>query len=93
LIVGNLNISYFRRLRRHSEWYNHCALKLCLQVNQEVSGALDRLHYERGPCVRFDGDRKLWVYIHTKREEEEVEDDGTSSTIRWKKPKKDNAEN
>lgn len=58
-----------------------------------VSGALDRLHYERDPCVRFDGDRKLWVYLHTEREEEDFEDDGTSSTKRWKKPKKDNAEN
>lgn len=58
------------------------------QVNQIVSGALDRLHYERDPCVRFDGDRKLWVYLHTERE-----DDGTSSTKRWKKPKKDNADN
>lgn len=63
------------------------------QVNQVVSGALDRLHYERDPCVRFDGDRKLWVYLHTEREEEDFEDDGTSSTKRWKKPKKDNAEN
>lgn len=61
---------------------------LCRQVNQIVSGALDRLHYERDPCVRFDGDRKLWVYLHTERE-----DDGTSSTKRWKKPKKDNADN
>lgn len=58
-----------------------------------VSGALDRLHYERDPCVRFDGDRKLWVYLHTEREEEDFEDDGTSSTKRWKKPKKDNADN
>lgn len=57
-----------------------------------VSGALDRLHYERDPCVRFDGDRKLWVYLHTEREEEDFEDDGTSSTKRWKKPKKDSAE-
>lgn len=62
-------------------------------MNQVVSGALDRLHYERDPCVRFDGDRKLWVYLHTEREEEDFEDDGTSSTKRWKKPKKDNAEN
>ncbi|KAA0035271.1 Nfrkb, putative isoform 1 [Cucumis melo var. makuwa] len=59
------------------------------QVNQVVSGALDRLHYERDPCVQFDGDRKLWVYLHREREEEDFEDDGTSSTKKWKRPKKD----
>lgn len=59
------------------------------QVNQVVSGALDRLHYERDPCVMFDGERKLWVYLHRDREEEDFEDDGTSSTKKWKRPRKD----
>ncbi|XP_021716250.1 uncharacterized protein LOC110684147 [Chenopodium quinoa] len=59
------------------------------QVNQIVSGALDRLHYERDPCVQFDGERKLWVYLHREREEEDFEDDGTSSTKKWKRQKKD----
>ncbi|XP_072996535.1 uncharacterized protein [Typha latifolia] len=63
------------------------------QVNQVVSGALDRLHYERDPCVQFDADRKLWVYLHRDREEEDFEDDGTSSTKKWKRPRKDVAEN
>ncbi|CAK9154067.1 unnamed protein product, partial [Ilex paraguariensis] len=62
------------------------------QVNQVVSGALDRLHYERDPCVQFDGERKLWVYLHREREEEDFEDDGTSSTKKWKRPKKEAAE-
>ncbi|XP_052187069.1 LOW QUALITY PROTEIN: uncharacterized protein LOC127797908 [Diospyros lotus] len=62
------------------------------QVNQVVSGALDRLHYERDPCVQFDGERKLWVYLHREREEEDFEDDGTSSTKKWKRQKKDIAE-
>ncbi|CAH2065284.1 unnamed protein product [Thlaspi arvense] len=62
------------------------------QVNQVVSGALDRLHYERDPCVQFDSDRKLWVYLHRDREEEDFEDDGTSSTKKWKRPKKEAAE-
>ncbi|KAJ8751375.1 hypothetical protein K2173_016572 [Erythroxylum novogranatense] len=62
------------------------------QVNQVVSGALDRLHYERDPCVQFDGDRKLWVYLHREREEEDFEDDGTSSTKKWKRQKKDLSE-
>ncbi|XP_050231024.1 uncharacterized protein LOC126680030 [Mercurialis annua] len=62
------------------------------QVNQVVSGALDRLHYERDPCVQFDGERKLWVYLHREREEEDFEDDGTSSTKKWKRQKKDPAD-
>ncbi|XP_077212992.1 uncharacterized protein LOC143880483 [Tasmannia lanceolata] len=62
------------------------------QVNQIVSGALDRLHYERDPCVQFDGERKLWVYLHRDREEEDFEDDGTSSTKKWKRPRKDATE-
>ncbi|KAF8402799.1 hypothetical protein HHK36_010890 [Tetracentron sinense] len=59
------------------------------QINQVVSGALDRLHYERDPCVKFDGDRKLWAYLHREREEEDFEDDGTSSTKKWKRQRKD----
>ncbi|XP_052185422.1 uncharacterized protein LOC127797021 [Diospyros lotus] len=62
------------------------------QVNQVVSGALDRLHYERDPCVQFDGEKKLWVYLHREREEEDFEDDGTSSTKKWKRQKRDAAE-
>lgn len=59
------------------------------QINQVISGALDRLHYERDPCVQFDGERKLWVYLHGDREEEDFEDDGTSSTKKWKRQRKD----
>ncbi|KAF5821478.1 putative nuclear factor related to kappa-B-binding protein [Helianthus annuus] len=62
------------------------------QVNQVVSGALDRLHYERDPCVQFDGERKLWVYLHREREEEDFDDDGTSSTKKWKRQKKEAVE-
>ncbi|XP_039144707.1 uncharacterized protein LOC120282050 [Dioscorea cayenensis subsp. rotundata] len=58
------------------------------QINQVVSGALDRLHSQRDPCVQFDNERKLWVYLHREREEEDFEDDGTSSTKKWKRPKK-----
>uniref|UniRef100_A0A7N0RA93 DEUBAD domain-containing protein n=1 Tax=Kalanchoe fedtschenkoi TaxID=63787 RepID=A0A7N0RA93_KALFE len=59
------------------------------QLNQIVSGALDRLHYEHDPCVHFHNDRKIWVYLHRERTEEDFEDDGTSSTRRWKRQKKD----
>ena len=29
------------------------------QISNLVSGALDRLHYEKDPCVKYDTDRKL----------------------------------
>lgn len=32
-----------------------------------VSGALDRLHYEGDPCVKFDSDNKVWIYLHRDR--------------------------
>ncbi|KFQ17569.1 PREDICTED: nuclear factor related to kappa-B-binding protein [Merops nubicus] len=43
------------------------------QVNAVVSGALDRLHYEKDPCVKYDIGRKLWIYLHRNRSEEEFE--------------------
>jgi len=44
------------------------------QINSVVSGALDRLHSEKDPCVRFDGEQKLWIYLHrSKRIEDFVE--------------------
>jgi len=36
-------------------------------INDIVSGALDRLHYEVDPCVRYDSDKKLWLYLHRDR--------------------------
>jgi hypothetical protein len=35
-----------------------------------VSGALDRLHYLEDPCVKYDVDRKMWVYLHKDRTED-----------------------
>ncbi|XP_070622028.1 nuclear factor related to kappa-B-binding protein isoform X2 [Erythrolamprus reginae] len=43
------------------------------QVNTVVSGALDRLHYEKDPCVKYDTGRKLWIYLHRNRSEDEFE--------------------
>jgi hypothetical protein len=37
------------------------------QISNLVSGALDRLHYEKDPCVKYDTDRKLWMYLHRGR--------------------------
>ncbi|KAG7173151.1 Nuclear factor related to kappa-B-binding protein-like [Homarus americanus] len=42
-------------------------------LNSVVSGALDRLHYENDPCVKYDTPRKLWIYLHRNRNEEEFE--------------------
>ncbi|XP_031635653.1 nuclear factor related to kappa-B-binding protein isoform X2 [Contarinia nasturtii] len=38
-----------------------------------VSGALDRMHTENDPCVRYDSKRKTWIYLHRNRTEEEFE--------------------
>ena len=38
-------------------------------VHSVVSGALDRLHYEADPCVKFSSARKMWVYLHRNRSE------------------------
>lgn len=38
-----------------------------------VSGALDRMHTENDPCVRYDAKRKIWIYLHRNRTEEEFE--------------------
>ncbi|XP_016108288.1 nuclear factor related to kappa-B-binding protein-like [Sinocyclocheilus grahami] len=43
------------------------------QVNTVVSGALDRLHYEKDPCVKYDIGHKLWIYLHRDRSQEEFE--------------------
>lgn len=41
------------------------------KIHTVVSGALDRLHYERDPCVKYDSNRKVWIYLHRNRSEEE----------------------
>ncbi|XP_054738052.1 uncharacterized protein LOC129244444 [Anastrepha obliqua] len=38
-----------------------------------VSGALDRMHTEHDPCVRYDPKRKIWIYLHRNRSEEDFE--------------------
>ncbi|GFS69879.1 nuclear factor related to kappa-B-binding protein [Trichonephila clavipes] len=43
------------------------------KIHTVVSGALDRLHYEKDPCVKYDVNRKLWIYLHRHRTEEEFE--------------------
>lgn len=38
-----------------------------------VSGALDRMHTEHDPCVRYDPKRKIWIYLHRNRNEDDFE--------------------
>jgi len=37
------------------------------QISTVASGALDRLQSEQDACVRYDGERKLWIYLHGNR--------------------------
>ena len=37
------------------------------KINSIVSGALDRLHYQKDPCVKYDSHHKLWIYLHRNR--------------------------
>ena len=37
------------------------------KINNIVSGALDRLHYQKDPCVKYDSHHKLWIYLHRNR--------------------------
>lgn len=48
-----------------------CMIFSSIQINVVVSGALDRLHSEKDPCVKYDVNRKLWIYLHRSRSEEE----------------------
>ncbi|KAG8473010.1 hypothetical protein CXB51_034920 [Gossypium anomalum] len=54
------------------------------QLNQVVSGALDRLHYQHDPCVRFNAEKKLWFYLYGDREEDDFKYDATLSTRKQK---------
>lgn len=38
-----------------------------------VSGALDRMHTQFDPCVKYDPKRKIWIYLHRNRTEEDFE--------------------
>lgn len=44
---------------------------ISFQIHTVVSGALDRLHYEKDPCVKYDNARKVWIYLHKTRTIEE----------------------
>jgi nuclear factor related to kappa-B-binding protein len=41
------------------------------KMSSVVSGALDRLHYEKDPCVKYDSEKKLWNYLHISKKEQD----------------------
>lgn len=42
-------------------------------IQSIVSGALDRMHTEQDPSVKYDTKRKLWIYVHRNRTEQDFE--------------------
>lgn len=58
-------------LLKSSQYISPTASEAVLQTI--VSGALDRMHTENDPCVRYDSKRKIWIYLHRSRSEIEFE--------------------
>lgn len=58
-------------LLKSSQYMNQNAADQVLQTI--VSGALDRMHADNDPCVRYDQKRKIWIYLHRNRSEVELE--------------------
>ncbi|XP_065082462.1 nuclear factor related to kappa-B-binding protein [Ochlerotatus camptorhynchus] len=58
-------------LLKSSQYISPTATDQVLQTI--VSGALDRMHTEHDPCVKYDTKRKIWIYLHRSRTEEEFE--------------------
>ncbi|KAJ8297540.1 hypothetical protein KUTeg_024071 [Tegillarca granosa] len=46
---------------------------ICELLKDSQFLAPDRLHSEKDPCVKYDVNRKLWIYLHRSRTEEEFE--------------------
>jgi len=49
-------------------------------LNSVVGGALDRLHSDDDPCVKYLSDLKLWIYLHRLRKPEEFFGSGLSTS-------------
>ncbi|XP_053665178.1 mucin-12 [Anopheles marshallii] len=58
-------------LLKSSQYISSTAAENVLQTI--VSGALDRMHTERDPCVKYDAKRKIWIYLHRNRTKQEFE--------------------
>jgi hypothetical protein len=53
-------------LMKHSQWLKTDSTDTN-GLNSVISGALDRLHYEDDSCVKYDAEKKLWIYMHYLR--------------------------
>lgn len=58
-------------LLKSSQYISQTAPENVLQ--SVVSGALDRMHTEYDPCVKYDTKRKIWIYLHRNRTEADFE--------------------
>lgn len=58
-------------LLKSSQYISQSAPENVLQ--SVVSGALDRMHTEYDPCVKYDTKRKIWIYLHRNRSEADFE--------------------
>ncbi|XP_044747867.1 nuclear factor related to kappa-B-binding protein isoform X2 [Coccinella septempunctata] len=58
-------------LLKQSQYISAMATDSVLQT--VVSGALDRMHTQFDPCVKYDTKRKIWIYLHRNRSEEDFE--------------------
>lgn len=58
-------------LLKSSQYISQTAPENVLQ--SVVSGALDRMHTEFDPCVKYDTKRKIWIYLHRNRSEADFE--------------------
>ncbi|CAD8173148.1 unnamed protein product [Paramecium octaurelia] len=38
------------------------------KMSSIISGALDRLHQSTDPCVKYDQEKKIWIYLHHDRD-------------------------
>lgn len=58
-------------LLKSSQYISNTAPDNVLQ--SVVSGALDRMHTQWDPCVKYDQKRKIWIYLHRHRTEDDFE--------------------
>lgn len=63
------------------------------ELHNAVSGALDRLHYEHDPCVKYDPKRKIWIYLHRGRKLEEFGMSAIYYSLKIQKQKKNQQQN
>ncbi|EDS26220.1 nfrkb [Culex quinquefasciatus] len=60
-------------LLKSSQYISQSAIENPQVLQTIVSGALDRMHTELDPCVKYDTKRKIWIYLHRNRTEQEFE--------------------